>query len=68
MQAQIQALLAAGAGRGGEGSHRKIAKPLVFSGEVGKVSGFVTACKLYIKARMTGVIVKEQVQWVLLFV
>jgi len=53
---------ARGIGRGGEGSYRKIAKPLVFSREAGKILGFVTACKLYIKARMTEVIVEEQVQ------
>ena len=62
MQAQIQALLAVGAGREGEESHKEMAKPLVFSREAGKVSGFVTACKLYIKARMTGATVEEQVQ------
>ena len=30
-----------------EGSHRKVAKPPVFSGEAGKVLEFITACKLY---------------------
>jgi len=54
--------------RGGEGAHRKVAKPLVFSGEVGKVLGFITACKLYIKARMLEATVEEQVQWMLSFV
>jgi len=30
-----------------------------------KVSGFVTACKLYRKAKMRGVPVEKQIQWVL---
>jgi len=57
-----------GIGRGGERSYREVDKLLVFSGEAEKVLGFVTAYKLYIKARIIGVTVKEQVQWVLLFV
>jgi len=71
MQAQIQALLAEGVEgerRRGEGAHRKVAKPPVFCKEAGKVLGFITACKLYIKARMLEAIVEEQVQWVLSFV
>ena len=59
---------AGGIEKDGEESHREVAKPLVFSGETGKILGFVTACKLYIKARIIGVMVEEQVQWVLLFV
>ena len=59
---------AGGIGRGGERSYREVDKLLVFSGEAEKVSGFVTACKLYIKARIIGATVEEQVQWVLLFV
>jgi len=55
-------LLAAGARRRGERSHREVAKLLVFSKEAGKVSEFVTACKLYIKARIREAIVEEQVQ------
>jgi len=61
-------LLAEGVGRGGERLHRKVAKPPVFNREAVKVLGSVTACKLYIKVRMMGVMVEEQVQWVLLFV
>jgi len=68
MQAQIQALLARGVGRGEEGLHRKVAKPPVLNREAGKISRFMIACKLYIKARIMEVTVEEQVQWVLSFV
>ena len=71
MQIQIQALLAGGVGgieRGGERFHREVAKLPVFSREARKILGFMTACKLYIKARMMGVVIEEQVQWVLSFV
>ena len=72
IQAQIQALLVAqggGAATGSNmGSHMEVAKPAIFNGEVGKVGGFITACRLYIKMRLRGNTVKEQVQWVLTYV
>ena len=76
MQAQIQALLAAAGGAGGErgatgsnmGSHMEVAKPAIFNGEAGRVGGFITACRLYIKMRLRGNTVEEQVQWVLTYV
>ena len=76
MQAQIQALLAAqgGVGTGGAGTgsnigaHMEVAKPAIFNGEAGKVGGFITACRLYIKMRLRGNMVEEQVQWVLTYV
>ena len=77
MQAQIQALLAAQAGGvGGErgaggsnmGSHMEVAKPAIFNGEAGKVGGFITACRLYIKMKLRGNTVEEQVQWGLTYV
>ena len=77
MQAQIQALLAAqGGGVGGErgaagsnmGSHMEVAKPAIFNGEAGRVGGFITACRLYIKIKLRGNMVEEQVQWVLTYV
>ena len=76
MQAQIQALLAAAGGAGGErgpeepntGSHMEVAKLAIFNGEAGKVGGFITACRLYLKMKMRGISVEEQVQWVLSYV
>jgi len=76
MRAQIQALLAAqgGVGAGGTrtepntGSHMEVAKPAIFNGEIGKVGGFITACRLYLKMKMRGTSVEEQVQWVLSYV
>jgi len=76
MQAQIQALLVAAGGAGGErgavgsnmGSHMEVAKPAIFNGEAGRVGGFITACRLYIKMRLRGNTVEEQVQWVLTYV
>ena len=76
MQAQIQALLAMAGGNGGErgtagsnmGSNMEVAKPAIFNGEVGRVGGFITACRLYIKMRLRGNTVEEQMQWALTYV
>ena len=70
MQAQIQALLAAQGGGAGRvaGSSMEVAKPAIFNGEVGKVGGFIMACRLYIKMRLRENTVEEQIQWVLTYV
>jgi len=67
MQVQIQALLAvAGGERGAAGSntgaHMEVAKPAIFNGEAERVGGFITACRLYIKMRLRGNMVEEQMQ------
>ena len=46
----------------------EVAKPAIFNGEAGKVGGFIMACRLYLKMKMRGTSVEEQVQWVLLYV
>ena len=76
MQAQIQALLVAqgGAGAGGEaggsnmGSHMEVAKPAIFNREAEKIGGFIMTCRLFVRMKMRGNTVEEQVQWVLLYV
>jgi len=76
MQVQIQALLAVqrGAGAGGvatgtnEGSHMEVAKPAIFNREAGRVGGFISACKIYIRNKLRGETVEGQVQWALSYV
>ena len=50
------------------GAHMEVAKPAIFNGEAGRVGGFIMACRLYIKMRLRGNTVEEQVQWVLTYV
>ena len=40
----------------------------VFNGTLSKISEFVTAYRLYIRMKMRGAIVKEQIQWILLYI
>jgi len=77
MQAQIQALLAAqggtevgggGAERGTTGPKVEVATLAIFNGEAGKVGGFITACRLFVRMKLKGAMVEEQVQWVLSYV
>jgi len=68
MQAQIQALIAAAAAaeRETEGSniesHMEMAKLLVFSGKTERVGEFIIVCKLYLRMKMRGATVEEQIQ------
>jgi len=67
MQAQIQALLVAQGGEGAVtgsnmGSHMEVAKLAIFNREAGRVGGFITACRLYIKMKLRGNTVEEQIQ------
>jgi len=76
IQAQIQALLTAAAGAGAGSTetgsnmepHMKVAKPAIFNREAEKVGGFITACRLFLKMKLRGATVEEQVQWVLSYV
>ena len=66
---QIQALLAAGgAERGTTGPKVEVAMPAIFNGEAGKMGGFITACRLFLRMKLREATVEEQVQWVLLYV
>jgi len=72
----IQALLAAqgraGAGRevvgSNIGSHMEVAKPAIFNREAGKVGGFIMVCRLFLRTKMRGNTIEEQVQWILSYV
>ena len=69
MQAQIQVLLTVGEEGAGEtergmmksnmGPHMEVAKPAIFNEEAGKVEGFVTMCRLYLRMKMREVTVEE---------
>ena len=49
-------------------SNIDVAKPPVSNGEAGRVGGFITVYRLYLRMRMREATVEEQVQWVLLYV
>ena len=68
MQEQITASSEQVAGGRGGAANLEVAKLQVFDRTPSKVSGFVTAYKLYGKAKMREVPVEEQIQWVLSYV
>ena len=49
-------------------SNVEVAKPQMINGEAERVSGFLIACKLYIKMRIRKVAAEEQIQWILSYV
>ena len=69
----LQAQLKAGKKRRGSSKawHRlqlEIAKPLLFDRDIGKMVGFVTVCKVYIRIRIRKKTVEEQIQQILIYV
>ena len=49
-------------------SNIEVAKLQTFNGKTKKVSGFLTACILYIRMKIRNTEIKEQIQWVLLYI
>jgi len=72
LQKQIAALTAQIKGRrvGGETetANMDVAKPQLFNETSSKISEFITGCKLYLRNKIAGATVKEQIQWVLSYI
>jgi len=43
------------------GFYMEVTKPPVFNGKVGKVGGFITTCRLYLRMKMRKTMVEEQI-------
>jgi len=48
--------------RGTTGPKVEVAMPAIFNGEAGKVGEFIIACRLFLRMKLRGAIVEEQVQ------
>jgi len=73
MQVQIQVSLAGEKGEGvmresNTGSNIEIVKPLVFNREASRAVEFIITYKLYLRMRISEALVKEQIQWILLYI
>ena len=63
LTAQVGGAVEREVGRGASAA-TEVAKPQTFDGTLLKVSGFVGACKLYIRMRLRESSVEEQIQWI----
>jgi len=64
LQEQIAVLtVQVGGGEAGKGAvvNTELAKPQVFNGTLSKISGFVLACRLYLRIKMRESVVEEQI-------
>ena len=43
-------------------------KLLVLNREAKKVGGFIMACRLYLRIKMRGATIEEQIQWILSYI
>jgi len=78
LQEQVATLTAQLGQQEGEGGGRRaaaameeateVAKPQIFDGTPSKVSGFVGACRIYIRTRLKEASVEAQINWVLSYV